>query len=100
MSWNKFARAAVALVMVAVFGLAPFISAQKKDDKKKADEKLTAAAAQGSPVLWRDPGDISALDLSQLAPADADKPDLSKITYLRDEQTGYSVKYHVKDGAG
>jgi hypothetical protein len=27
------------------------------------------------------------------------KPDLSKITYIRDEQTGYSVKYHVKDGA-
>ncbi|MFN2597526.1 MAG: hypothetical protein ABR563_10125 [Pyrinomonadaceae bacterium] len=101
MSFEKTWRAVVALVAVLVFALpALIVPAQKQGDKKKAGEKSAAAAAQGTPVLWRDPGDVSALDLSQLAHPDADKPDLSKLTYVRDEQTGYSVKYHVKDGAG
>jgi hypothetical protein len=54
----------------------------------------------GQPVLWRDPGDIASLNLLTGKGGDSLKPDLSKITYVRDEQTGYSVKYHVKDGAG
>jgi hypothetical protein len=103
MSLKNLTRASVALLIVSVMGLSPFIFAQqKKTEKKETGEKAAAAvaSAQGTPVLWRDPGDISALDLSQLARPDAEKPDLSKLTYLSDDQAGYSVKYDVTDGAG
>jgi hypothetical protein len=101
MTLQKLARASVALLVVAAFGLAPLISAQKKDDKK-SDKKSGEAAqtAQGSPVLWRDPGDISSLDLAEVTGWGEMRPDLSNITYVIDEQTGYSVKYRVKDGEG
>lgn len=65
-----------------------------------AQKKPTAEQPTGTPVLWRDPGDVSSRNLLSGPGSDNLKPDLSKITYIRDEQTGYSVKYHVKDGAG
>jgi hypothetical protein len=101
MTLQKLARASVALFVAAVFGLAPLISAQKKDDKK-SDRKSGEAAQspQGTPVLWRDPGDISSLDLAQVTGWGEMRPDLSNVSYVIDEQTGYSVKYRVKDGEG
>ncbi|MFL6228241.1 MAG: hypothetical protein ACJ741_05645 [Pyrinomonadaceae bacterium] len=101
MSFEKLARASVALLVVAVFSLTPLISAQKKDDKKKADAAdVSAQDMQGNRVLWRDPGDISSLDLAEVAGWEEMRPDLTSITYVTDEQTGYSVKYRVKDGEG
>ncbi|MDT7541250.1 MAG: hypothetical protein QOE33_1154 [Acidobacteriota bacterium] len=103
MSVKKNWRAFIALAfVVALLGLPPLIPAQKKDDKKKSDEKsaATSSATQGTPVLWRDPGDIAARDLTQGPGGDELKPDLSRITYVKDDQEGYSVKYHVKDGQG
>jgi hypothetical protein len=100
MALKNFARASVALVLVAVFGLAPLISAQKKSDKKSDKSDASAEAAQGTPVLWRDPGDIASLDLTEVAGWEEMKPDPANLTYVTDEQTGYSVKYRVKDGEG
>jgi hypothetical protein len=97
MSFEKTWRAVGALVVVVLFGLPPLIPAQKKDAKKS---DAMAGTVQGAPVLWRDPGDISARDLAEGPGGNEMKPDLSKLTYVRDEQDGYSVKYHVKDGAG
>ena len=52
-------------------------------------------------MLWRDPGNIASRDLLAGPGGDEMKPDLSSITYLKDESgSGYSVKYRVKDGAG
>jgi hypothetical protein len=82
----------VILGLALVLGLSSLVpNAQEKS-------KTGVQQPTGKPVLWRDPGDIAALNNGK--GGDQIKPDLSKITYLRDEQTGYSVKYHVKDGAG
>jgi hypothetical protein len=101
MTFKKLCGASVVAVAFALaLNLSPLSSAQdaaKKSDRKSGEKKETA---QGTPVLWRDPGDVAARDLSA-APNGGDvKPDLSKLTFVRDDQTGYSVKYRVKDAAG
>jgi hypothetical protein len=53
----------------------------------------------GDAVLWRDPGDVSARNLLE-GPAEAPRPDLSRVVYVREETGGYSPKFRVKDGAG
>ncbi|MDQ3908372.1 MAG: hypothetical protein M3268_08495, partial [Acidobacteriota bacterium] len=100
MALRKNWRALVALsLFVALLGLPPLIPAQKKDDKKKSEDR-PASVAGGTPVLWRDPGDISSRDLAAGPGGEAMRPDTSKLTYIRDDQEGYSVKYRVKDARG
>jgi hypothetical protein len=65
----------------------------KKDDKKDA-------LPQGTAVFWRDPGDISARDLKAGPGSNGPAPDLSRLTFVEEEQGGYSVKYRVRDAAG
>ena len=67
--------------------------AQEKQKKKKE-------APQGTPVLWRDPGDISTRDLLLGAGGEAMKPDISNVTFIKDEVGGYSAGFRVRDGAG
>jgi hypothetical protein len=54
----------------------------------------------GAPVLWRDPGDISQRNLLLGPGGEAMKPDLSKVTFIKEEKGGYSTKYRVKDARG
>lgn len=70
-------------------------SAQKDKDKKTDKETLT-----GTPVLWREPTDITSRDLFLGLGGDEKKPDLSNVTFVKDGTTGYSVKWDVRDGAG
>ncbi|HEV2863558.1 MAG TPA: hypothetical protein VGX48_21275 [Pyrinomonadaceae bacterium] len=70
-------------------------AAASQDDKKKQKEP----APQGTPVLWRDPGDVSQLDLLA-GPGGDVKPDLTKLTFIKEEKGGYSKKYRVRDAAG
>ncbi|HEV7396207.1 MAG TPA: hypothetical protein VGN86_06820 [Pyrinomonadaceae bacterium] len=78
------------LVYIILFGCPSLSPAQKKD-------KETAA---GTPVLWREPVGIEARNLLTGAGGDAMKPDLSQVTFIKDETGGYSTKYRVRDGAG
>jgi hypothetical protein len=56
---------------------------------------------EGKPVLWQEPSDIASRDLYLGAGGEAMKPDISKVTFIKDEAGGsYSKKYRVKDGAG
>jgi hypothetical protein len=75
--------------------LALSFSAFAKDKKSKKKH-----AATGTPVLWQDPGDISTRDLFYGPGGEAGQPDLSRVTFVRDETGGYSKKYRVRDGAG
>ncbi|HEX8557725.1 MAG TPA: hypothetical protein VF668_06480 [Pyrinomonadaceae bacterium] len=70
-----------------------------KTDEKK-DEKAEKPLPQGTPVLWRDPGDVSALDLLLGPGGEEMKPDLSRLTFIEEEKGGYSKKYRVRDGKG
>jgi hypothetical protein len=73
------------------------IFAQKKDQKdKNAKETLPDAPA----VLWQQPADIATRDLFLGPGGESGKPDLSDITFVKEDTAGYSVKYDVRDGAG
>jgi len=80
------------LLAIILFGCPSLSPAQKqKGDKVKVT---------GPAVLWREPTDIEARNLLNGAGGDALKPDLSKVTFLKDETGGYSTKYRVRDAAG
>ncbi|HXD31761.1 MAG TPA: hypothetical protein VN643_11630 [Pyrinomonadaceae bacterium] len=78
------------LVTIVLFGCPSLSPAQKKDK-----ERVTGPA-----VLWREPVDITARNLLTGAGGDALKPDLSQVTFIKDETGGYSTKYRVRDAAG
>ena len=68
------------------------VAAQSKKNKKQAQ--------QGTPVLWQRPADISSRDL-YLGPGGARmRPDLRRITFIKEEKGGYSKKYRVRDASG
>ena len=53
----------------------------------------------GTPVLWRDPGDISTRDLRYGA-GSAELAPVAPFTFLREEPGGSSPKFRVRDGRG
>lgn len=77
----------------------------KQEQPKEARQEQSKEAKKGSlpagtPVLWKDPGDISARNLL-LGPGGGEmKPDLSSVTFMEEETGGYSPKFRVRDGAG
>jgi hypothetical protein len=96
MSHTRNFRLSAVLLAALVLSLAPGASAQKEKDKKKEKEPLP----QGTAVMWRDPGDVSALDLFHGPGGAAMKPDLSRLTFVKEEKGGYSKKYRVRDAKG
>lgn len=63
--------------------------------KKKKKEALT-----GTPVLWQRPDDITSRDLFLGPGGKAMRPDLRRITFIKEETGGYSKKYRIRDGSG
>jgi hypothetical protein len=84
----------VALALVLIAGLAAQTHAQKKDSRTQA-----ASAPAGRAVVYRDPGDISKLDLrrgqgsTEAAPA-------APFTFVSEDTVGASPKITVKDAKG
>ena len=64
------------------------------------EEKGKEVPSDAKAVLWREPTDIASRDLFLGSGGDAMKPDLSSVTFIRDETKSYSTKYRVRDGAG
>jgi hypothetical protein len=87
---NTLKLAAAALVL---FSLASPASATEDKKEKKAPPA-------GTPVLWRAPDDLPARDLYHGPGGEAMRPDLSRVTFVKEETGGYSKKYRVRDGAG
>ena len=68
------------------------VVAKQKKNKKEAP--------RGTPVMWQRPSDISSRDLF-LGPGGAGmRPDLRRITFIKEEKGGYSKKYRVRDASG
>jgi hypothetical protein len=65
----------------------------KNKKTKKEDPK-------GVPVLWRKPTNIGSQDLFLGPGGNAMRPDLRRITFLKEEKGGYSKKYRVRDASG
>ncbi len=83
---------------LALLSLIPFVFSQEtKKKKNKVDGAMTDA---GEAVLWREPTDIASRDLILGPGGEEMKPDLSKVTFEKENPGGYSVKYHVRDGSG
>lgn len=79
------------LVLIAL--LIPSIETSFAKPKKKS-------TPSGTPVLWRKPNDIASRNLF-LGPGGASmRPDLRRLTFVKEEKGGYSKKYRVRDGSG
>jgi hypothetical protein len=90
--------AALLSVLVLILILSSAGAYARQDDKK--DSKKDEAPPQGAPVLWREPTDITSLDLLAGPGGDAMKPDLSQIIWEENDTSGYSVKWKVRDASG
>ncbi len=86
-------RRGLALTLSLLIGFSSsFVIAQDKKKKKEVP--------QGTPVLWRSPGDIRSRDLF-LGPGGAQmQPETSELTFIKEEKGGYSPKFRVRDGRG
>ncbi|MDQ1613394.1 MAG: hypothetical protein QOG00_3325 [Pyrinomonadaceae bacterium] len=91
---NELRALLVALIVIALGLSTTAFAVQKK--AKKAKKAMPA----GTPVMWRDPGDIAARDLLLGSGGEAGKPDLSRVTMVEKVKTGFSEKYRVRDAAG
>ena len=70
-------------------------TATAQEDKKKKPK-----VPQGTPVMWRDPVDLSSRNLLLGAGGEQMKPDLTKVTFIEEKTGGWSTKYRVSDAAG
>ncbi|HYY98691.1 MAG TPA: hypothetical protein VE642_08875 [Pyrinomonadaceae bacterium] len=82
--------AAAALALLGLF--APASAFDDKNGEKKTHE--------GTPVLWRAPDDIISRDLYLGPGGEAMRPDLRRVTFLKEETGGYSKKFRVRDASG
>jgi len=79
------------LSIMLLFALAATASfAQKKDDKQ---------AVTGTPVLWED-GDIASRDLFNGPGGVEMQPDVSRVTFIKEETQGHNKKYRIRDAKG
>lgn len=93
---GKLNRVMLALI-VFTMSLSINGAAQKSSDQKSKDKK---ASVEGKPILWRDPANIASLNLLLGPGGEEMKPNTSKVTFISEEQGGYSKKYRVQDGSG
>ena len=91
---QKRVRRAAAFAVALSFS-ASAIAAQENSGKKK-----NKPAPTGVPVLWRAPDDLPSRNLLLGPGGEAMRPDLSRVTFLKDETGGYSTKFRVRDGRG
>ena len=87
------------LLMLLMLAL-PFPATAQDKEKKSDKDKSEKKELTGKPVMWREPADIASRNLLLGAGGEAMKPDITKITYLRDQTGGYSKKYRVRDAKG
>ncbi|MGB7924422.1 MAG: hypothetical protein WCF57_14365 [Pyrinomonadaceae bacterium] len=87
-------NALAALALILLLNLSsPLTLAQDKSKDKEMQPT-------GTPVLWRDPGDISARDLLLGPGGEEMKPDISDLNFLEADNTGYSAGFRLRDGKG
>src|SRR3954469_21583785 len=93
---KRFAKGLV-LPLALLLSLSLTTAAAAGQEKSQQKDKTTP---QGTPVFWQDPGDVSARDLFLGPGGEEMKPDLSSVTFVKDERGGHSTKYRVRDAAG
>ena len=91
MIWTSKIRTIVMLTLVGAIAAS---------DTGLAKPKKKKQIPTGTPVLWQRPVDIQSRDLF-LGPGGAGmRPDLRRITFIKEEKGGYSKKFRVRDASG
>jgi hypothetical protein len=85
------------LISVAVCLLATCATAASAFQEKHGKKKATPA---GTPVLWEEPRDISSRNLFLGAGGARMRPNLKRLTFIKEEKGGWSKKYRVRDASG
>ncbi len=84
----------LASLLFIVFAIAPIsVAAQEKSKKKKV-------VPRGERILWRAPEDIASRNLFDGPGGGAMRPNLRSITFIKQQEGGYSPKFRVRDAAG
>src|SRR3712207_4198515 len=81
--------------IACVLSLAPSALAIPQGKEKKKE-----SPPRGPPVLWREPSDISSRDLLLGPGGRRMRPDLRRLSFIKEEKGGYSKKYRVRDASG
>ena len=89
-SMGKWRALVISLVIVSSLSIINIGSAKQKEKK----------LPHGTPVLWLQPADIATRDLYLGPGGESMRPDLRRITFIKEEKGGYSKKYRVKDASG
>lgn len=102
MNKRRFLSVSLAILLANIVALSfPLSSSAFQNEKKKDSQaKKKKEPPTGTPVLWREPADISSRNLLLGPGGEEMKPDLSKLTFVKEETGGYSKKYRVKDARG
>jgi hypothetical protein len=90
MRLSKTVVSTVLLSLLFIFCLQQQVFAQKAGKDKKLS---------GTPVLWRDPGDVSTRDLTYGAGSERRAPQ-APFTFIEEDKGGESPKFAVKDARG
>jgi hypothetical protein len=82
---------ALTFIMLCIFSPTTLVQSKRKDKK---------SVPSGRPVLWKTPANISSRNL-YLGPGGTEmRPNTGNLTYLREDKSGTSPKFRVKDGLG
>jgi hypothetical protein len=87
---NKVARF-INISLILTLSLSTYCFAGAKDKKRTVN---------GTPVLWRQQADVASLNLLLGPGGEETKPDLSRVTFIKEDTSGTNIKYRVKDGRG
>lgn len=90
-------RKALVILIILTTSLSSSAFAQKK--KKQKTAKPPKPVVTGTPVIWRDPGDISARDMRYGPGSEAHAP-VAPFTFVKEDSVGASPKVEVKDARG
>lgn len=84
-------------VRIAILVLAALLIPSLETGLAKSKKKKTPT---GTPILWQRPTDIQSRNLLLGPGGTSMRPDLRRITFIKEEKGGYSKKYRVRDGSG
>jgi hypothetical protein len=87
-------RKTLKLLVAALLLTGVVASASAQDKKEKKPSPV------GLPVLWRPPDDLPSRDLFLGPGGEVMRPDLGRVTFVKEETGGFSKKFRVRDGAG
>lgn len=79
-----------------LLGLFIFLAPQTYAIQEKQNDK----SSESTRILWSEPTDIASRDLFRGPGGEEMKPDLTRLTLIKEEKGGYSKKYRVKDAQG